>query len=308
MRASTHRSTSPSSSTDPPTSSPLPSTADLELAVIEDEDDGELAVELDEEVIRLESSDSEADGDRHDRRKAGRKKRGRFSLRELGKKNQGQYSRVTATVEARPPAPTALPVPSSTPRPSSPLPDSSPSALSSVRGCLTLFNCCLFLVLSAAMLGVGFTGWAIGRRATGIYSADRPSLVVVSVDGFRPSYFTDWPELSPNLQQVRAQGISAARLLPVFPSSTFPNHWSLVTGLFPPAHGIIANHFYNHSSGEWFIRGETSSESHCTAHPPLPPHKAPLPSAATDPPALSSSLRRQGGRASPSGRLRASGV
>ena len=275
MRASTRRPASPSSSTDPPRSSPLPSTADLELAVIEDEDDGELAVELDEEVIRLESSDSEADeGDRHDRRKEGRKKRGRFSLLELGKKSQGKYSQVTATLEARPPAPTALPVPSSTPRPASPLPDTSPSALSSVRGCLTVFNCCLLLVLSAAMLGVGFTGWAIGRRATGIYSADRPRLVVVSVDGFRPSYFTDWPELSPNLQQLQTQGISAARLLPVFPSSTFPNHWSLVTGLHPPAHGIIANHFYNHSSGEWFIRGQTSSESHCTAHRTLSQHTA----------------------------------
>jgi hypothetical protein len=304
MRSSTLRSIptspSPSTSTDAPSSSPLPSNADLELAVVED-DDEELPIDLDEEVVRLSSSDEGNDGgDRHDRRKAGKKKRGRFSLLELGRRNKGKYSQVTAAVEPRP-APTALPVSSSHAPPSADT--STPSALSSVRSCLTVFNCCLCLVLSSVIFCAGYVGWAIRGQRESALSAEHRRLVVVSVDGFRPSYFTDWPakHLTPNIDGMRAAGVSAARLTPVFPSSTFPNHWSLVTGLYPPAHGIIANQFLNRTSGEWFRRGSTSNESHCTAHH----HHTDAHSLSTHPVIHSPFPRRvcpcQGGRVSPFG-------
>ena len=47
-------------------------------------------------------------------------------------------------------------------------------------------------------------------------------------------------------------GISAQSLIPVYPSNTFPNHYSIATGLYPSHHGIINNHFFDPALGEFF--------------------------------------------------------
>ncbi len=65
-----------------------------------------------------------------------------------------------------------------------------------------------------------------------------PVTILVSIDGFRPDYLDR--DASPNLSRLAAGGVSAA-MRPSFPSKTFPNHWSLVTGLRPDRHGIVAN-------------------------------------------------------------------
>jgi predicted AlkP superfamily pyrophosphatase or phosphodiesterase len=69
---------------------------------------------------------------------------------------------------------------------------------------------------------------------------DKSYVVMVSLDGFRYDYVRkfDCPNL--NQFQIQAQGI-----IPSFPSKTFPNHYSIVTGLYPGNHGIISNEFYN---------------------------------------------------------------
>lgn len=65
-----------------------------------------------------------------------------------------------------------------------------------------------------------------------------PVTILVSIDGFRPDYRTRG--VTPNLDALAAAGVSAA-MRPSFPSKTFPNHWTLVTGLVPDRHGITAN-------------------------------------------------------------------
>jgi predicted AlkP superfamily pyrophosphatase or phosphodiesterase len=64
-------------------------------------------------------------------------------------------------------------------------------------------------------------------------------LVLVSFDGFR----WDYPDrgVSPNLAALAARGVRAEGLVPSFPTKTFPNHYTLVTGLVPDHHGIVAN-------------------------------------------------------------------
>ena len=71
----------------------------------------------------------------------------------------------------------------------------------------------------------------------------KPSLVLVSFDGFRADYL-DRPTL-PNFRRVIARGVRAQSLRPVFPAITFPNHYSLVTGLYPGHHGIVENSFFD---------------------------------------------------------------
>jgi predicted AlkP superfamily pyrophosphatase or phosphodiesterase len=68
-------------------------------------------------------------------------------------------------------------------------------------------------------------------------------LVLVSIDGFRPDYRATAP--TPTLDRLAAEGVRAERLVPVFPTLTFPNHYSLVTGLHPEEHGIVGNSMFD---------------------------------------------------------------
>jgi predicted AlkP superfamily pyrophosphatase or phosphodiesterase len=68
-------------------------------------------------------------------------------------------------------------------------------------------------------------------------------LILVSLDGFRWDYME--AAATPTLDRLATGGVRAERLIPSFPSKTFPNHYTLVTGLRPAEHGIVANHFYD---------------------------------------------------------------
>ena len=87
---------------------------------------------------------------------------------------------------------------------------------------------------------------ASGRGSGGINAPvhrNKPYVVLISFDGFRPDYLDKFD--LPNLRRMVQSGVRARALLPVFPSLTFPNHYSLVTGLYPDRHGIVANSFYD---------------------------------------------------------------
>lgn len=72
-----------------------------------------------------------------------------------------------------------------------------------------------------------------------------PILILVSFDGFR----WDYPDrgVSPNLAALEARGVRAEGLIPAFPTKTFPNHYTMVTGLLPDHHGIVANTMWDPS-------------------------------------------------------------
>ncbi len=83
-----------------------------------------------------------------------------------------------------------------------------------------------------------------------------PTVILVSFDGFR----WDYPEKTetPNLDLLEAEGVRAEGLIPVFPSKTFPNHYTLVTGLYAEHHGIVANNMLDPSTGARFSLGDRS--------------------------------------------------
>jgi predicted AlkP superfamily pyrophosphatase or phosphodiesterase len=72
-------------------------------------------------------------------------------------------------------------------------------------------------------------------------------LILISLDGWRWDY--DTRAYAPNLRALAARGVRAAGLIPSFPSKTFPNHYTLVTGLYPGHHGIVANNIRDPESG-----------------------------------------------------------
>ncbi|WP_326525891.1 alkaline phosphatase family protein [Sphingomonas sp.] len=65
-----------------------------------------------------------------------------------------------------------------------------------------------------------------------------PVTILISIDGFRPDYLDRG--ITPSLSQLAAAGVRA-EMRPSFPSKTFPNHWTVVTGLRPDRNGIVSN-------------------------------------------------------------------
>jgi predicted AlkP superfamily pyrophosphatase or phosphodiesterase len=70
-------------------------------------------------------------------------------------------------------------------------------------------------------------------------------LILISLDGYRWDYSELFPAEASTLRELKREGVSARALIPVFPSNTFPNHYSIVTGLYPAHHGIINNDFFD---------------------------------------------------------------
>ena len=77
-----------------------------------------------------------------------------------------------------------------------------------------------------------------------------PTTILVSLDGFRADFLNRG--LTPRLNSFIAEGISPKYMLPSFPSVTFPNHFTLVTGLYPESHGIVGNTFWDPNMDEDF--------------------------------------------------------
>ncbi|XP_076027638.1 autotaxin-like isoform X2 [Genypterus blacodes] len=69
----------------------------------------------------------------------------------------------------------------------------------------------------------------------------RPPLIMLSVDGFRASYLKKGRSVIPNIEKLRTCGTSSPYMRPVYPSKTFPNLYTLATGLYPESHGIVGN-------------------------------------------------------------------
>ncbi|GAV54409.1 hypothetical protein ZYGR_0AL01410 [Zygosaccharomyces rouxii] len=89
-----------------------------------------------------------------------------------------------------------------------------------------------------------------------------PITLVLSLDGFHPSLISK--EATPflhDLYTLQQPNTSVAPfIVPSFPSQTFPNHWSIVTGKYPSEHGIVANWFWDRSLQKQFAPGNADPE------------------------------------------------
>ena len=65
----------------------------------------------------------------------------------------------------------------------------------------------------------------------------KPTVILVSIDGFHPAYLDRYS--APTLRMLARQGVRARWMTPVYPSLTFPNHYSIATGLYPILHSYI---------------------------------------------------------------------
>lgn len=103
------------------------------------------------------------------------------------------------------------------------------------------------LLLSALLL-LAASASALAREAR--VKNLKPTVILVALDGFRPDYLTKYrPE---NLNALARAGVRARWMIPSFPTKTYPNHYTIATGLYPQRHGIVENNVYDAGFGAVF--------------------------------------------------------
>jgi len=83
---------------------------------------------------------------------------------------------------------------------------------------------------------------AAGRKNAAA-NLNKPYVIIISADGFRYDYAKKYN--ATNLLRLRESGVQARSMIPSFPSVTFPNHYTIATGLYPAHHGLVYNQFYD---------------------------------------------------------------
>src|SRR5215204_6223672 len=78
----------------------------------------------------------------------------------------------------------------------------------------------------------------------------KPYVILISADGFRYDFAKKFG--AENLLKLSNGGVAADYLKPCYPSLTFPNHYSVITGLYPAHHGLVDNSFYDEQRAEGY--------------------------------------------------------
>ena len=102
-----------------------------------------------------------------------------------------------------------------------------------------------FVILRPLLLCLLLAGCA--NHATKSAPAEPRTVLLVSIDAFRADYLDRG--IAPNLSRLANEGVRAEWMTPSYPSLTFPNHYTLVTGLHPDHHGIIHNTMWDSTLG-----------------------------------------------------------
>ncbi|MEO7072013.1 MAG: ectonucleotide pyrophosphatase/phosphodiesterase [Rhodanobacter sp.] len=106
-----------------------------------------------------------------------------------------------------------------------------------------------WLLLLTLALGAGL--------ATAAAVVPPTPLLLVSIDAYRPDYLNR--ELSPTLAMLARDGVRATSMQPAFPTLTFPNHYTIVTGRMPDHHGIVANTMRDPLLGSFSLRNRQAT-------------------------------------------------
>lgn len=95
---------------------------------------------------------------------------------------------------------------------------------------------------------IALTSFLILLLSIQLFSQKSNYTILISFDAFR----WDYPDrgITPNMNIMQKNGVRALSLKPCFPTKTFPNHYTIVTGMYPENHGLIANTFWNPSTNQ----------------------------------------------------------
>ncbi|MCK7459764.1 alkaline phosphatase family protein [Idiomarina aminovorans] len=89
--------------------------------------------------------------------------------------------------------------------------------------------------------------------------SNEQTVVLISIDGFRHDYIEKHD--AKNIAKLAEQGVRSEGLIPVYPSKTFPNHLSIITGRYPTNHGLVDNNFYDTERQQKYSMGDGLEDS-----------------------------------------------
>ena len=115
-----------------------------------------------------------------------------------------------------------------------------------------LFGICLLYTL-VAFGQADITQKIVPGRKNSIEQQKKPYVILISADGFRYDYARKYK--AKHLQALSATGVQAASMIPSYPSVTFPNHYALVSGLYPSHSGLVNNTFYDPDRRDFYSMG-----------------------------------------------------
>ncbi len=109
------------------------------------------------------------------------------------------------------------------------------------------------LLLTFQIAAQDTTQHRVEGRVNDLSQQAKPYVILISADGFRAD-FADQYEAG-YLKSMRPVGVSAPSMIPSYPTLTFPNHYTLVTGLYPAHHGLVNNRFYDPATRKEYSMG-----------------------------------------------------
>lgn len=123
----------------------------------------------------------------------------------------------------------------------------------------------IYLSIAAAFALLAFAAWKLSARSVAFKAQPltsngtalfAPTTIIISLDGFRADFLQR--NLTPRLNAFVQEGVSPLYMNPSFPSVTFPNHFTLASGLYPEVHGVVGNSFWDPEMKEEFYYTDTS--------------------------------------------------
>jgi predicted AlkP superfamily pyrophosphatase or phosphodiesterase len=93
----------------------------------------------------------------------------------------------------------------------------------------------------------------VAGRTNSAQQQQKPYVIMISADGFRYDLADHFNAV--NLKKLRKKGVAAKSMMPSYPSLTFPNHYTIVTGLYPAHHGLVDNTFYDKAHNDTYKMG-----------------------------------------------------
>lgn len=123
---------------------------------------------------------------------------------------------------------------------------------------------CEVAIIVVAIIIAFVVGRASNSPGDTSAASDSAPVILVSFDGMRADYIDlAGSDRTPNFQSMKSRrdAVWAKGMRPSFPSLTFPNHYTLVTGMHPESHGIVGNYIYDPTTQKYFIYKDPATHS-----------------------------------------------
>ena len=113
-----------------------------------------------------------------------------------------------------------------------------------------LFSLAFILIFGWAFSQTDTAQVVVPNRKNSVASLAKPYVILISADGFRYDYAKKYH--AKNILKLAEKGVSAKAMIPSYPSITGPNHYTMITGLYPSHTGFVDNYFYDKKRNDLF--------------------------------------------------------